>query len=383
MIYFDHAASTCPPDCVWDAMRDASDQYGNVHRGIHRNSEVTTEAYEDARARLASFIGAQVNEVAFTSGTTASINLIARGLERLIKPDDEILVTRMEHHSNLAPWQALAFRTGAKLRSIDINHPGELNMSSLHFNLNGRTKIVAFPVVSNVLGTINPVKEIVEHAKDYKAITVADAAQSVAHGPTDVKDMGVDFLAFSGHKMYGPTGIGVLYGQEDMMAQLQPTFVGGGMLSGVSQENSSHEVCNRMFECGTPPILQAIGLGRAVEYILGTSWTRIQKQEKRLTKYAYEALSQYGADIIGPTGDRAPLISFNIGSIHAHDVAAILDEHGIAVRAGHHCAQPLHRKLGLKASVRASFSFTNLEWEIEDMITAIHKVHMLMKRGVT
>lgn len=383
MIYFDHAASTRVPDYVWDVMREASDQYSNVHRGVHRYAEKTTQAYETARSKVANFINAETDEVVFTSGTTESINMVARGLERYILIGDEIVVTEMEHHSNLVPWQELANRTGAMLKTIPFTVSGRIpNVSNY---LSDRTRILAFPVISNVLGTHNPVGHFVKVAAERGAITVADAAQSVAHMPTDVKQMGVDFLAFSGHKMYGPTGVGVLYGRQDQLNRLEPMCYGGGMVSNVTQRSCVYPISNRMLEAGTPPIMQAIGLGAATDYIrFEHGWHRIQNQENRLTGYAQYALEtqcNQDVNIIGPRpNERGPLISFNVGSIHPHDVAAMLDESNIAVRAGHHCAQPLHRELGLKASVRASFNFTNMEWEIDDMIAAINRVVTVFRR---
>lgn len=380
MYYFDHAASTQCPDFVQDVMRETYDQYGNVHRGIHRNSVITTEAYENARSKVANFINAESDEIVFTHGTTEGINLVARGLEQRIDFLDHILVTEMEHHSNLAPWQALAHRTGAKLEVVSIDRNGLLDLDDLRDKIDSRTKILAFPSVSNVLGTVLPVSTIVSIAKEVGALTLVDAAQSAGHMPIDVKAWDADFVAFSGHKMYAPTGIGVLYSNQFLM--LEPTFVGGGMIQEATFDHHCYDIDNRMFECGTPPIIQAIGLGAATEYIrFEKGWNRIQNQEKHLTEYAYKKLHFWGADIIGPRPhERGPLISFNIGNIHPHDVASILDEFNVAVRAGHHCAQPLHRTLGLKASVRASFNFQNMEWEVDKMMTAINRVHTLLKR---
>jgi len=379
MIYFDHAASTCIPDYVWDVMREANDEYGNVHRGIHRYAEKTTARYETARAKVANFINAETDEVVFTSGTTESINMVARGLERYLKPGDEIAVTEMEHHSNLVPWQELANRTKAVLQTIPIDEKGEIpNVSNY---LNDRTRILAFPVVSNVLGTHNPVGHFVKVAAERGVITVADAAQSVAHMPTDVKQMGVDFLAFSGHKMYAPSGVGVLYGRRDQLNRLEPMCYGGGMVSHVTQRSCVHPINHKMLEAGTPPILPAIGLGAATDCIrFEQGWNRIQAIEKDLLAYARLWLDSIEVKILGQSEYCGPLISFNVDGVHPHDVAAILDEHGIAVRAGHHCAQPLHTKLGLNASVRASFNFTNMPFEINDMIDALVRVPDFLNR---
>jgi cysteine desulfurase/selenocysteine lyase len=379
MIYFDHAASTRIPDYVWDVMREANDEYGNVHRGIHRYAEKTTERFETARSKVANFINADPDEVVFTSGTTASINMVARGLERYIKPDDEIAVTEMEHHSNLIPWQELANRTGATLISIPFDEKGDIpNVSNY---LSDRTRILAFPVVSNVLGTHNPVGHFVKVAAERGAITVADAAQSVAHIPTDVKQMGVDFLAFSGHKMYGPTGVGVLYGRRDQLKMLEPMCYGGGMVSNVTQRSCVYPINHRMHEAGTPPILQAIGLGAATDYIrFEKGWHKIRAIENDLLMYARHWLSAHKIKTLGQSKYCGPLVSFNVDDVHPHDVAAILDESGIAVRAGHHCAQPLHTQLGLKASVRASFNFTNMASEIDAMIQVLLRIPDFLRR---
>jgi cysteine desulfurase/selenocysteine lyase len=381
MHYFDHAASTQCPDFVQDVMREAYDEYGNVHRGIHRHAVKTTDRYECARSKVANFINADSDEIAFTHGTTESINLIALGLEWKIKPSDEILVTQMDHHSNLAPWQALAYKTNAKLRTVAINKDGFLDLDDLRDKINSCTKILAFPSISNVLGTVLPVSMIVNIAREVDALTVVDAAQSVGHMPIDVKAWDADFVAFSGHKMYAPTGIGVLYSKRFDL--LEPTFVGGGMVHDVSYDNFDYDITNRMLECGTPPIMQAIALGAATDWIcFEKGWNRIQNQEKHLTEYAFRHLEEWGANIIGPTrlDKRGPLLSFNVGDIHPHDVASILDEFNVAVRAGHHCAQPLHHALRLRASVRASFNFQNMEWEIDKMIDALSRVHAYLKR---
>jgi cysteine desulfurase/selenocysteine lyase len=253
-------------------------------------------------------------------------------------------------------------------------------LDDLRSKLNHRTKILAFPAVSNVLGTVLPVSTITSMAREVNALTLVDAAQSVAHSPMDVKEWNADCVVFSGHKMYAPTGIGVLYSTQ--FWRMRPTFFGGGMIHDADLADHHYDIDNRMFECGTPPIVQAIALGAATDYIrFEKGWHRIQNQEKRLTEYAYDGLKTWGADIIGPgPNKRGPLISFNVSGIHPHDVASILDEFNVAVRAGHHCAEPLHQKLGLKASVRASFNFNNLEWEVDQMINALGRVRSLLKR---
>ena len=380
MIYFDHAASTYCPLGVQHAMAEATHEYGNVHRGLHRYAEATTERYEGARAKVAEFIGADPTEIAFTHGTTESINLVARGLENYVKAGDEIIVTVAEHHSNLVPWQALAKRRGAQVRVLPLSLTGKFSDAAFHFALNGRTKIVAFPVASNVLGTRFPVAKIVSQAHEAGALVVADAAQSIAHFPHNVKSMGVDFMAFSGHKMYGPTGVGVLYIRDELIDQMEPTYYGGGMDLEVTETDFAYPVASRMFEAGTPPILQAIGLGAAVDYVSGRWLPRIQ-QEQELIRHAHTKLTANGLTILGPgPADRVPLISFNLPDIHPHDVATLLDRRGIAVRAGYHCATPLHQRLGLNGTVRASFNFENTKDQIDEMVAVLKRIHTSFPR---
>ncbi len=383
MIYLDHAASTHCPSHVQHVMAQAAQEYSNVHRGLHRYAEATTDRYEGARSKVARFIHAKPEEIAFTHGTTESINLVARGLEDHVKAGDEILVTVAEHHSNLVPWQALAKRHGARVRVLPLTRVGKFDHAAYHFALNGRTKIVAFPVASNVLGTRFPVAKIVAEAHMAGALVMADAAQSIAHFPHNVKSMGVDFMAFSGHKMYGPTGVGVLYVHEELIDRLEPTFYGGGMDLEVTENDFAYSVSARMFEAGTPPILQAVGLGAAVDYI-SRDWPMRVRKEHELTRYAYAQLTHHDMAVIGPgLGDRVPLISFNVPDVHPHDIATLLDKRGIAVRAGHHCAAPLHKSLGLNGSVRASFNFTNTREQIDKMLRVLQRIQSAFPKRTT
>ena len=379
MIYLDNAASTPCLESVMAAMRDANGTWSNVHRGLHAYAEATTDRFEDARGQVADFIGADISEIVFTSGTTDSINMVACGLEHLIEPGDDILVTVMDHHSNLVPWQALAQRTGARLRVLPVTFDGSFDFAAYHFVLNKRTKIVAFPAVSNVLGTVNPVAKIVQIAHETGALTVVDAAQSVPNILQNVHRMDVDFLAFSGHKLHGPTGVGVLYVRDSNL--LAPTRFGGGMVTNVTEDSYITRSGLEGLEAGTPPIQQAIGLGEACWYWDQLDMHEVRQHIKALTYEAYSRLEATpGIHILGPPRDkRISIISFTVEGIHPHDVAALLSEHGIAVRAGHHCALPLHRALGIPASVRVSFSYFNTSDDIDALILALENIQRTFK----
>ncbi len=388
MIYLDNAASTPCVKYVREAMESAQEEYGNVHRGYHENSDVTTRAFENARFKLAGFIGADKREIAFTSGTTDSINIVARGIEHLLSKGDEIMVTVMDHHSNLVPWIEAAEQAGAAVKVVPVDSFGNINGRVYDELLNERTKIVALPVVSNVLGTCNDIQTLTEKAHRHGALVLADAAQSVAHYSHNVKKMGVDFMAFSGHKMFGPTGIGVLYVANTSLDQLALTSFGGGMpgldvfLHGDrpmyqwSQET-------RMLEVGTPPIIQAIGLGAAADYIQCGVAERHQRRirEEGLTEYAFRKLSDLDVRILGDGySNRAPIISFVVEGVHSHDVGAYLSDAGIAVRAGTHCARPLHRALNCNdGSVRVSFNFLNGWSDIDALCNHIKLVQQEFK----
>lgn len=379
LVFLDNAASTQRPRQVIEVLRRVYERdYANVHRGIHTLSERATEQYEEAREKVRDFIGAQhARECIFTSGTTAGINLVARSWgDANVKRGDEIVVTTMEHHSNLVPWQQLTERTGAVLRHVRITDDGLLVLNDLDSLLTDRTKLVAVASVSNVLGTINPIKEIASRAHAAGALVLVDAAQSVPHFTTNVRDMGADFLAFSGHKMLGPTGIGILYGREELLNAM-PAFLGGGsMIDRVWEDRFTPAELPAKFEAGTPPIAPAIALGAAIDYLNDIGLERVARHEHELTRYAYEQLRQVdGLHILGPTPDhRAGLISFTLDQPHSHDVAQLLDQQGIAVRAGHHCTWPLHDRLKIPASTRASFYLYNTPAEVDLLVDVVSQI---------
>jgi cysteine desulfurase/selenocysteine lyase len=370
LVFLDNAASTQRPRQVIEVLRRVYERdYANVHRGIHTLSERSTEQYEDARDKARQFIGAgKPTEIIFTSGTTASINLVARSWgDANVKAGDEILVTTMEHHSNLVPWHQLAERTGAKIKHIPITDEGTLILDELDTLLTDRTKLVAVASVSNVLGTINPVRRVADRAHAAGALVLVDAAQSVPHFTTNALDLGADFLAFSGHKMLGPTGIGVLYGREELLDAMPPFLGGGSMINRVWDDRFTPAELPAKFEAGTPPIAPAIALGAAIDYLNRIGLEAIAAHEHELVRYAYLRLSEIdGLRILGPPPDqRAGLISFTLPEPHAHDVAQLLDQRGIAVRAGHHCTWPLHDRLQIAASTRASFYLYNTPAEVD------------------
>jgi cysteine desulfurase/selenocysteine lyase len=379
LVFLDNAASTQRPRHVIEVLRRVYERdYANVHRGIHTLSERATEQYEEAREKARAFIGAgNSREIIFTSGTTAGINLVARSWgDANVKAGDEILVTTMEHHSNLVPWHQLSERTGAVLKHIPITDDGLLVLDALETLLTDRTKIVAVASVSNVLGTINPVAEIARRAHAAGAVVLVDAAQSVPHLVTNVEELGADFLAFSGHKMLGPTGIGVLYGRQELLEAMPPFLGGGSMINRVWPDRFTPAELPAKFEAGTPPIAPAIALGAAIDYLKRIGLEAIARHEHELIRYAYERLQEIdGLAILGPSPDhRAGLVSFTLPQPHAHDVAQLLDQQGIAVRAGHHCTWPLHDRLGIAASTRASFYLYNTPAEVDLLIDVVGQI---------
>ena len=379
LVYFDNGASTQHPTQVIEAMDDCYVRtYANVHRGIHWLSEQSSAQYEQARTSVRRFINASHgNEVIFTSGTTGSINLIARSWgDANVKSGDEILLTMLEHHSNIVPWQQLAERTGAVVKFIQLTDAGELDLDHMHSLLSSRTKIVSFASVSNVLGCRTPVAELTAMAKTVGALVVVDAAQSVPHDKTDVQSWGADFIAFSGHKMLGPSGVGVLWGRQSILEEMQPFLGGGSMIDQVTTDGFTWGELPARFEAGTPPIVEAIGLGSAIEYLENIDVDQIEEHEQVLVKRAYELIMEIdGAKILGPAAEcRAGLVSFVIEGVSSQDISILLDQLGIAIRAGHHCAMPLHKQLGIKASCRASFYLYNTLDEVEKMGEALKKV---------
>lgn len=381
LVYLDNGATSQKPRSVIDALvhyyeRDNS----NVHRGLHTLSMRATDAYEGARARLAKFINAaDPAEVIFTRGTTESINIVARSWAHAhLKPGDVVLTTEMEHHSNLIPWQQAAKASGATLRFVPVlgeNAEGGLDLAALDQLLTPAVKLFAFTHISNTLGTINPAKELCRRARAVGAITVIDAAQSIGHMPVDVRDLDCDFLAFSGHKMCGPTGIGVLYGRRALLDKLAPDETGGGMVATVHYETATWKPAPERFEAGTPNVADAIALGTACDYLDALGREAIAQHDLELATLAYQKLSELpGIRILGPTGERSGLVSFAFADVHAHDVVTFADEDGLALRGGHHCNQPLMRKLGLASTTRASFYVYNTAEEIDVLVASLRRI---------
>ena len=379
LAYLDSTATAQKPRSVLEAM----DQYyrtinANVHRGVYQLSEAATEAYEGTRRTVGRFIGARsTKEIIWTRGTTESINLVAQSWGRSnLKAGDRILLTVMEHHANLVPWQMVAAQTGAELDFIPIDGDGRLMLDDLDVLLTERTKMLAFTQMSNVLGTINPAATLIAAAKKVGALTLVDAAQSVPHQPINVQELGCDFLAFSSHKMCGPTGVGVLWGRRELLETMPPVNGGGDMIKRVSLRESTWNDLPWKFEAGTPPIAEVIGLGAAVNYLSAIGMDVIHEREQHLTRYAFDKMSQIeGLRIVGPSAaERGGLISFCLADIHPHDIAAMLDQFGIAVRAGQHCAHPLHDVLGVAATARASFYLYTTEQEIDRLVNGLEHV---------
>ncbi len=374
--YLDSAATSQKPLAVIEAMDDYYRRYNsNVHRGVHTLSEEATTEYERARLRIGRFINsASDKEIIVTKGTTESINLVANSWGRAnLGPGDEVLITEMEHHSNIVPWQLLRDQLGFTLRYIPITLQGELDLSNIDDLINKRTKLVSFVHISNVLGTINPVDELVSRAHAVGAKVLLDGAQSVPHMPVDVQALDVDFMAFSGHKMCGPTGIGILYAKHEILLEMPPWMGGGDMIREVKMEASKWNTVPYKFEAGTPPIAELIGLGAAVDYLSSVGMQRVAEHDSALVAYAWERLSEVeGLSILGPTPDlRSSLVAFTFGDIHPHDISAVLDKDGVAIRAGHHCAQPIHDKFGVSGSARASMYLYNTREEIDRLVEGL------------
>ncbi len=377
LVYLDNAATSQKPQVVIDTInRYYTTDNSNIHRGVHSLSERATQAYEDARGRVREFINAgDDQEVIFVRGTTEGINLVAQSYGRtFIKEGDEIVISAMEHHSNIVPWQLLCEQTRARLRVIPINHEGELLFHEYENLLNERTKLVAVTHVSNALGSINPIKEIIDTAHRRDIPVLIDGAQAVPHMKIDVRDLGCDFYAFSGHKLFGPTGIGVLYGKTNLLDAMPPYQGGGDMISLVTFEKTHYNVLPYKFEAGTANIAGVIGLGTAVDYVEGIGLEAVAAYEQDLLAYATEAVSAISClRIIGTAKEKASVLSFVIDGIHPHDVGTILDQEGIAVRAGHHCAMPVMQRFGVPATTRASLAFYNTEEEVDALVKGIHQ----------
>ena len=386
LVYLDNAATTQHPRQVIQCLVDVYERwYANVHRGIHWLSDHSTDLFEQARDRVQSFIGAaHREEIIFTRGTTESINLVARSWgDANVRAGDEIVLTEMEHHSNIVPWQQLAERTGCTIRWAPITAAGLLDLDEFDRLLGPRTRLVAVTAISNVLGTINPVAELVRRAHAAGALVLVDAAQSVPHEPTNVQRLGCDFLAFSGHKMLGPSGVGALYGRRELLEAMPPFLGGGSMISRVRTDGFEPAELPAKFEAGTPPIVPAIGLGAAIDYLNQVGLDRIGQYERQLAELAHKLLANVGGiRFLGPEpAHKAGIVSFVHQRIHAHDIAQLLDRAGVAVRAGHHCAMPLHKKLVASASCRASFYFYNTPAEVEKLAAALEDCQRVFSRG--
>lgn len=377
LAYLDNAASTQTPSVVLEVMNMYYTEYrANIHRGVHDLSAKATEKYEEVRTRVATFINASSEEIVFTSGTTHGLNLLANCVGRTLKPGDNVVLSRMEHHANLIPWQQAAKQYRFELRFIElIGQEFVLDLKSAKTLIDKKTKVVSVVHVSNTLGTINPIEEIIIDAKKFGALTIIDAAQSVAHMPIDVQKLDCDALVFSAHKMYGPTGVGVLYARKTLLENMQPYLFGGDMIREVTYTDATwHDVPWR-FEAGTPNIVGVIGLGAAIEFIKSIGFEYIQKHEREITDYALKKIQTIeGVRIIGPQNNRIGVISFTIDGVHPHDVATILNDHNIAVRAGHHCTMPLMKLLGISGTTRVSFGVYNTTEDVDRFVDGLKKV---------
>ena len=375
LVYLDNAASSQMPQPVIDRLvRYQTSEHANINRAVHYLSETATSEYEAARRKLQRFVNArEEREVIFTSGTTDAINLVMHGYGRkFIKAGDEIILTTLEHHSNIVPWQMLAEEKGAKIRVVPINDAGELLIGTYEKLFNERTKFVGVMHVSNALGTINPVKQMIAFAHAHGVPVLVDGAQAAPHMPVDVRDLDCDFYAFSGHKLCGPTGIGVLYGRAALLEKMQPFKGGGDMILSVTFEKTTYNTIPHKFEAGTPPIAAAIGLGAAVDYLSAIGMEAIAAHELELLNYATEQMNRMpGVRIVGTAGNKAAVLSFTVDGVHPHDVGTLLNQEGVAVRTGHHCAQPVMQRFGVPATSRASFAFYNSMAEVDALIAGI------------
>lgn len=386
LVYLDSAASSQKPRSVIDAVRNYYElDHANVHRGVHSLGSRATDAYEGAREKVARFIHApSAEQIVFTRGTTTALNLVASSYARAVcQEGDEIVITPMEHHSNLIPWQQVAKATGATLKFIPLQPDGTITLEDAEATITDRTKIVSVTYVSNVLGCVNPIKQLAELAHRKGAVIVVDGAQSTPHMKVDVQDLDVDFYAFSGHKMCGPTGIGALYGRRSLLENMEPIEYGGEMIDFVELYESTWKDIPYRFEGGTPIIAGAVGLGAAIDFLEQIGMDAIDQHEKQLTKYAYDVLSNIdGLTIYGPEQNRVGLVTFNIDDVHPHDVATVLDTKGIAIRAGHHCCQPLMRWLNVSATARASFYIYNTTDEIDRLADALIQTKEFFGYGI-
>ena len=377
LVYLDNGASSQRPEAVLQAMdRYYREMHSNVHRGAHTLGDRATSAFEGAREKVQKFLNAPSSrQIIWTRGTTEAINLVANGLAEKLKPGDEILLSQMEHHANIVPWQMLAERTGAKVVAIQITPEGELDMESFHCLLGERTRILAFNHVSNALGTINPVADMVAKAKAQGVITLIDGAQAVSHFQVDVQALDCDFYVFSAHKLFGPTGIGVLYGKADLLEAMPPWQGGGEMIERVSFAGTTYNTLPYKFEAGTPAVAEAVGLGAAIDYLTSLDRGAIEAAENALLLRANELVASVpGMTVVGTAANKVPVMSFTIEGLHPSDIGTLLDQQGIAVRTGHHCAMPLMEFYEIPGTARASFAFYNTLEEVEQLFTALRKI---------
>ncbi len=383
LVYFDNAATSQKPKVVLDAVASYYEEINaNIHRGVHKLSQLATDAYEVSRVKIQNHINAKHNyEVLFTAGTTHGINLVANGFASLLKAGDEVMVSALEHHSNIVPWQMLCERTGAKLTVIPMDENGELIFSEFEKLLSEKTKIVAVNHISNALGTINPIKKIIEKTHQFGTAVLIDGAQATPHVKPDVQELDCDFYVFSGHKICGPTGTGILYGKEKWLNKLPPYQGGGEMIKEVTFEKTTYAELPHKFEAGTPNIAGGIVLGTAIDYLNGIGFENIAEYEHELLEYGTKRLLEIeGLKIYGPESleNKTSVISFNVGNIHPYDIGTIVDKLGIAVRTGHHCAQPIMNFFNIPGTIRASFSFYNTKEEIDALVEAVKKAVMML-----
>ncbi len=383
LVYLDSAATAQKPRAVIAALADfLANDNANVHRGVHELSQRASEAYDAARERTRRFLGAaSAEEIIFTSGTTAAINLVAQSWgRRFLREGDEIVLSELEHHSNIVPWQLVRETTGALIRAAPITDNGEIDIPAFERLLGPRTRMVAVTQVSNVLGTLNPIRRLTGLAHAVGALVLVDGAQSVPHLPIDVRELGADFFAFSGHKLYGPTGVGVLYGRRDLLEQMPPWQGGGGMVGRVRFEETTYAPVPARFEAGTPPIAEAVALASAMDYLAAIPGEALIAHERTVMSYAEHRLAEVpGVTVLGRPAERHGALSFTVDQVHPHDVGTILDQYGVAVRAGHHCAQPLMRRLGVPATVRASFGLYSTEAEVDLLVAGLERVREVFR----
>ena len=381
LVYFDNAATSQKPQVVIDAISKYYSEYNaNIHRGVHSLSQIATDAYEKSRATIQKHLNAKhAREIIFTSGTTQAINLVAHGFGKLLKDGDQVMISALEHHSNIVPWQMLCEYTGASLLVIPMDENGDLIISEFEKLLSDKVKIVAVNHISNALGTVNPIKDIIDKSHSVGAAVLIDGAQAAPHLIADVQELDCDFYTFSGHKACGPTGVGILYGKEEWLNKLPPYMGGGEMIKEVTFAKTTYAELPHKFEAGTPNIAGGIGLGVAIDYLNSIGFDNIQKQEMHLLDYATKKLLQIdGLKIYGTAKEKTSVISFNIGTIHPYDIGTIIDKLGIAVRTGHHCTQPIMDFYKIPGTIRASFAFYNTEQEIDGLVEALKRATLML-----